>query len=95
MTLMVKIIDNSEKQQSSDKSWTRTGPHSLLVTEESARRIGSEINNNHYPLSTDHRGLVRFDHIHDENYQQVIHELKQLSEDAVGIIRDRFHGDKG
>ena len=93
VTLIAKIVVNNTKQQLSDKTWARTGPRTLLVTEDSARRIGLSNYDDHQPLSTDHRGLVRFDHSNDENYQKVIYEMKELCNEAVGIIQNRFSVD--
>jgi hypothetical protein len=83
-------------QQSQDGNLVRTGEPELLVTEESARRIGPGDNYcRHVPLSTDHRGLVRFDSDSDPNYLMVKSAIKTLVERAPSAVCMRFSVEEG
>lgn len=75
--LTLSITINTIKQQQ-DGSWTRTGPPCLMVTGESAGRVGSEDNfYYHYPIDSDHSGLVKFDDAEDSAYRSVRMHIKQ------------------
>ena len=76
--------------------WDRSGPLTLLVTLESACRIGSDYNHHQeIPFTTDHRDLVRFDHINDDKYQRILARLEELMNEAPVAVRKRFHIEEG
>ena len=67
--------------------WQKTGSKTLLVTEDSAVRVG--LYNNFYkqfPLDTDHSGLVKFEINESGAYEIVQSRLKELVSAAPDII---------
>lgn len=75
---------------------TSTGPLRLMVTEDSAHRIGLADNlYQHVPLSTNHRDLVRFDHASDPNYGHVKIRIKSLASKAPEVVHGRFTCEEG
>ena len=62
-----------QSQKSPNGEWTRTGEKTLMVTEESATRIGLQSDlDRRYPLQTDHSGLVKFRGYDDPIYAEVV-----------------------
>jgi len=75
---------------------TMTGPPQIMVTKSSAERVGSEIRDiEHIPSDTDHRGLVRFDHRQQDEYDSVRGKLCDMVSCAPNIVRQRFRGIQG
>ncbi|KAL6851351.1 hypothetical protein ACO1O0_008479 [Amphichorda felina] len=70
---------------------SRDGDLCLMVTRESACRIGNEdsTHNNHM-LDTDHSRLVKFPGQSDDGYIRVKQTLESLVENAPATIRGRF-----
>ncbi len=74
----------------------KTGPPTLLVTQQSACRIGFADNfHQELPLETDHSGLVKVENPQDENYLLVKHTLDQLVKTAPGVVSNRFTAQQG
>lgn len=64
-----------------------TGPKELLVSKNSAERISNHVRDvNHLPSSTNHRDLVRFDHIHDDRYNSVINSIMAVAADGAQAL---------
>ena len=77
-------------QKRRNGSLDKTGPPILLVTEDSAARIGLEDNfHQHLPLNVDHSGLVKFGR-GDPNYKRVKHSLEKLVIATHNIVSRRF-----
>lgn len=56
----------------------------------SAERIGHLVRNiDHLQLSTDHRGLVRFEHPRDPKYMSVIEKVKEMAAEAPQALQLR------
>ncbi|KAK6428170.1 hypothetical protein LTR95_015688, partial [Oleoguttula sp. CCFEE 5521] len=67
-----------------------TGPKEFMVTKMSAERIGHFVRTiDHLPLSTNHRGLVRFEHSQDARYISVIGKLKGMAAEAPVALQLR------
>ena len=61
-----------------------------MVTKMSAERIGRFVRDiDHLPLSTDHRGLVRFEHAQDAGYVSVVEKLRGMAEGAPQALQSR------
>ena len=74
----------------------RDGNSTLLVTEDSACRLGLASDSHRaQPMETDHRQLVRFEHKTDSNYLNVKVEISGLVARARQSIRARFVEEKG
>lgn len=68
----------------------------LMVTEESACRIGIEDDTHeHHPLMVDHSGLVKFPIRADNRYEIVQNRLRKLVEDAPSAVKGRFSSHTG
>lgn len=68
-----------------------SGPKQIMVTKDSAERIGDSIRDfDHLPSCSDHRGLVRFDDPKDARYLSVINKLKAIANPASEDIGERF-----
>ena len=77
-------------QKRRNESLDKTGPPALLVTEDSAARIGLGDNfHQHLPLNVDHSGLVKFGR-GDPNYKRVKHSLEILVTATHRIVSHRF-----
>jgi hypothetical protein len=83
-------------QLQSDGTWTRTGEPSMIVTQDSACRIGLG-NNFHqeFPLDTDHSGLVKFDSRADDIYKVVRMNIQSLVQKAPAVVKGRFNAIEG
>ena len=78
-----------------DGSLSKSGPPALLVTENSAARIGLKDNiHQHLPLAADHSGLVKFDRFSSE-YEQVEFRLKEVAKKTQKAVSDRFALEQG
>ena len=66
------------------------------MTEESACQIGPRDNYcQKVALSTDHRGLVRFDTNSDHNYQRAKNTIQALVKRAPSAVSKRFSAKEG
>ena len=62
-----------------------------MVTQDSACQIGLGDNfHKHFPLDTDHSGLVKFSTQWDDAYQQVLSTIKELIINASKVVDRRF-----
>jgi hypothetical protein len=67
--------------------WKRKGPKCLMVTRESATRIGHTDNFfDQHPLDTDHSKMAKFTSPVDVHYQIVISKLKEVVRESVRRI---------
>jgi hypothetical protein len=74
-----QILLTNFGQTSEDGSLATNGPKEFMVTRNSAERISDRVRDvDHLPSEADHRGLVRFDHSHDDRYVSVIEKLKAM-----------------
>ena len=61
-----------------------------MVSKMSAERIGHLVRNiDHLQLSTDHRGLVRFEHSQDPGYVSIIEKIKEMAAEAPRALQSR------
>jgi hypothetical protein len=75
--------------------WTLTGEEVILVHPHSATdSLPSKTINSTQAIQRNHSEMVKFS-MNDTNYQQVMHHLVPLAEDAVDVIRTRFVPNKG
>ena len=63
-----------------------------MVIQYSACQISLGDNfHKHFPLDTDHSGLVKFSTQWDDSYQQVKSTIKELIDNAPKVVDHRFH----
>jgi hypothetical protein len=85
-----KLIEVLSKQNK-DGTLTRSGPKSLLVTEESATRTGlPDIFHQHIPLNEDHSGLVKFESPSHGSYEIVMQKIRKYVVEAPKAVSKRF-----
>ncbi|MCJ1310783.1 hypothetical protein MMC25_004450 [Agyrium rufum] len=87
--------ESATLEKSSDGTLTKAGPPSVMVTQESACRIGLEYNfYQQLPLNKDHSGLVKFSSCWDETYTRVRTRLGELVKSAPRMVEKRFAMDE-
>ena len=71
------------RQVLGDGRHATTGPKVLMVPQISAAHIGDEVPDfQSLPSTADHRGLVRFDHTHDDRYRDLIGRIRNIAATA-------------
>jgi hypothetical protein len=86
-----KHTDRSSIKQSSNGTWTRSGPRQLMVTEESATRTGlPDTFDQHIPLNADHSGLVKFEGSSHDGYEVVMQKIKKYAAEAPEAVSERI-----
>ncbi len=69
----------------------RDGPPCIMVTRDSAYRIGPTDNfHDEIALDTDHSNLVKFSSKSDGIYPRVVEKMKPLVKDAPAVVGGRF-----